>query len=119
MKALLALPLLLLPIIAGAVGELPTEETAFVDAVQHMRKDKIAEFLGEPANAIEVKDKRSGELIGYIWNYSYINTSPEGDYYKTTELDFVGDRVETIVFSNEDEVAQNDAPVQGECDPSC
>jgi hypothetical protein len=119
MKALFVLPLLLLPTIASAVGELPTEETAFVDAVKSMKKDKITEFLGEPTSSMDVKDKRTGLLIGSIWNYSYINTSPEGDYYKTTELDFVGDRVETIVFSNEDEVVASEAVVEGECVPSC
>jgi hypothetical protein len=126
MKALLvALPLLLLPAVVYADGALPLEEAKFVKAIEGMPKAKIVELLGEPASAIEVKDHRTGELIGYAWNYKYLNTSDDGKYYKSTELDLVGDHVVTIVFSNgkdstdNDAAPEEDALPQGECSPSC
>jgi hypothetical protein len=128
MKALLvALPLLLLPAAVYADDALPLDEANFVEAIKDLPKAKIVELLGEPASAIEVKDHRTGELIGYAWNYNYLNTSDDGKYYKSTELDLVGDRVVTIVFSNgkdsdntdNDATPEEDALPQGECAPSC
>jgi hypothetical protein len=120
---LVTLPLLLLPAAGHAEGGLPLDETSFVDAVQNMTKDKIAELLGQPANSFEVKDKFTGELLGYVWNYQYLNTSDDGNFYKTTELDLVNDRVATIVFSNGEESTENDTPMEGtaegECTPTC
>jgi hypothetical protein len=123
------LPLLLLPAVGYADGGLPVDETGFVDAVQNMTKDKIAELLGQPANSFEVKDKFTGESLGTVWNYKYLNTSEDGNYYKTTELDLVNDRVATIVFSDSELSPDNDpadatdAPMEGtsagECSPSC
>ncbi len=100
MKAILAALVLFLPAVAFADGALPLDETNFVAAVQNLTKDQIVALLGEPTTAIEVKDNSTGELVGYAWDYDHLNTSTTGDYYKTTELDLVDDRVVTIIFSN-------------------
>jgi hypothetical protein len=100
MKAILYALVSFLPAVAYADGGLPLDETNFVEAVQNLTKEKIVELLGQPTTAIEVKDQRTGELVGYAWDYDHLNTSDTGDYYKTTELDLVDDRVVTIVFSN-------------------
>lgn len=123
---LVTLPLLLLPVAGHADGGLPVDETSFVDAVQNMTKDKISELLGEPAHSFEVKDKFTGESLGYVLNYEYLNTSDDGNYYKFTELDLVNDRVAFIVFSNGEASSDNDTPdatmegtAEGECTPTC
>lgn len=84
------------------VNELPTEEKAFVDAVGKLNKAKIVELLGEPAKAEDVKLKDSGRVVASIWHYHYINTSADGEYYQTTELDFIDDKVNVVVFLNND-----------------
>jgi hypothetical protein len=84
------------------VSELPTDEKAFVDAVGKLNKAKIVELLGEPAKAEDVKLKDSGRVVASIWHYHYINTSESGEYYQTTELDFIDDKVNVVVFLNND-----------------
>lgn len=84
------------------VSELPTEEKAFVDAVGKLNKSKIVELLGEPAKSEDVKLKDSGRVVASIWHYHYINTSANGEYYQTTELDFIDDKVNVVVFLNND-----------------
>lgn len=84
------------------VSELPTEEKAFVDAVGKLNKAKIVELLGEPAKAEDVKLKDSGRVVASIWHYHYINTAADGEYYQTTELDFIDDKVNVVVFLNND-----------------
>jgi hypothetical protein len=102
MRHLSLILLLSLPGIALADrNEIPLNELGFVDTIKTAGKARIIEQLGEPARAIDITDN-NGEVFGAIWHYHYINTSEQGDYYKTTELDFVGDRVVTIVFSNND-----------------
>jgi len=88
--------------LAEEVTELPTEEHAFVEVIGKLDKAKIVELLGEPAKADDVKLKDSGRIVASIWHYHYINTSPEGEYYETTELDFIDDKVNVIVFLNND-----------------
>jgi hypothetical protein len=84
------------------VSELPTDEKAFVDAIGKLNKAKIVELLGEPAKAEDVKLKDSGRVVASIWHYHYINTSADGEYYQTTELDFIDDKVNVVVFLNND-----------------
>lgn len=86
----------------AVITELPTEEHAFVQAIGKLDKAKIVALLGEPAKADDVKLKDSGRVVASIWHYHYINTSPEGTYYETTELDFIDDKVDVVVFLNND-----------------
>lgn len=109
----------------AASDEIPLTEQAFVDRMKTADKALIVAHLGEPATAVEVTDEETGLVMGAIWHYHYLNTSDEGEYYKTTELDFVGDRVVTVVFSMSD-VSADDTPKvepelipQLECAPSC
>jgi len=83
-------------------AEIPTEERAFIDAInQYDKKEIIAQF-GEPAKADDVKVKGTNRIVASIWHYHYINTNAEGTYYETTELDFIGDKVVQVVFLNND-----------------
>jgi hypothetical protein len=96
--------------------EIPLNEHEFVERMKSTGKAEIAAKLGEPARAIDVKDDETGEIIGSIWHYQYLNTAENGDYYKTTELDFVGDQVVTVVFSAMDDTG-SDTPTKLEEEP--
>jgi hypothetical protein len=84
------------------ITELPTNEHAFVDTVGKLDKAKIIALLGEPARADDVKLKDSGRVVASIWHYHMINTDADGAYYQTTELDFIDDKVNVVVFLNND-----------------
>lgn len=117
-------PLLALAMACPALAEidsLPTEESAFLDVIPHVTPARVAELLGEPAQTTPVLDENSGEEIGAILHYRYINTNSAGEYYKTTELDYVGNRLMVVVFSNK-EIEESSAPTSpesGECMASC
>lgn len=83
-------------------ASLPTAEKAFVDAIGKLKKAEIIALLGEPAKADDVKLKDSGRVVASIWHYHYINQSESGEYYQTTELDFIDDQVNVVVFLNND-----------------
>jgi hypothetical protein len=117
-------PLLVFAMACPALAEidsLPTEENAFLDVIPHVTPARVAELLGEPAQVSPVLDKDSGEEIGIILHYRYINTNSAGEYYKTTELDYVGNKLMVVVFSNKEieESAAPMAPGPGECVASC
>jgi hypothetical protein len=90
------------------ITEIPTEEKAFVAAINQFNKAKIVELLGEPARSDDVKLKGSGKVVASIWHYHNINTDENGVYYPTTELDFVDDKVVQVVFLNNDGSDAND-----------
>lgn len=83
-------------------SEIPTSEREFVAVINQYDKAKIVEQFGEPAKKDDMKLASSGEVIASIWQYHFINTDPEGAYYETTELDFIGDKVVMVVFMNHD-----------------
>lgn len=83
-------------------SEIPTNEKEFVAVINQYDKAKIIEQFGEPAKKDDMKIASSGEVIASIWQYHFINTDPEGAYYETTELDFVGEKVVMVVFMNHD-----------------
>lgn len=83
-------------------SEIPTAEQAFVTSINQYSKAQIIEQFGEPAKMEDMKIASTGEIIASIWHYHFINTNPEGEYYETTELDFLGDKVVMVVFMNHD-----------------
>ncbi len=87
---------------APAAGKIPTEEKAFVDAINKFDKTKIIAQLGKPAKEDDVKLKDSGKIVASIWQYHNLNTAADGTFYQTTELDFVDDQVVQVVFLNND-----------------
>ena len=87
---------------APAAGKIPTEEKAFVDAINKFDKTKIIAQLGKPAKEDDVKLKDSGKIVASIWQYHNLNTAADGTLYQTTELDFVDDQVVQVVFLNND-----------------
>ncbi len=87
---------------------IPTEEKAFVDAINKYDKATIIAQFGEPAKAEDVKIKNSGKIVATIWHYHNINTAADGSFYPTTELDFIDDKVVQVVFLNHDGSAAND-----------
>ncbi len=87
---------------SAVVKTLPTEERAFVNAIELLDKKAIVAQLGEPAKADDVKIKGSNRVVASIWHYHNINTDENGVYYQTTELDFIDDKVVQVVFLNND-----------------
>jgi len=89
-------------------SKIPTEEKAFVDAINKVDKAAIVAQFGEPAKAEDVKIKDTGKIVASVWHYHNINTAADGSYYPTTELDFIDDKVVQVVFLNHDGSAAND-----------
>jgi hypothetical protein len=89
-------------------NKIPTEEKAFVDAINKLDKAKIVAQFGEPAKAEDVKIKGSGKIVASIWHYHNLNTAEDGSLYPTTELDFIDDKVVQVVFLNNDGSEAND-----------
>ena len=82
--------------------DIPIQEKEFVNAINGFNKAKIVAQFGEPAKADDVKIKGTQKVVASIWQYHFINTAPDGSYYPTTELDFIDDKVVTVVFLNND-----------------
>lgn len=81
-------------------SKLPVEEKAFVEAISHFNKNEIAQALGDPFHKEDIKMKSSEKIIASVWQYRHINTNEDGNYYPITELDFLDEFVETVVFQN-------------------
>ena len=81
--------------------EIPTADKEFVEKINGFDKAKIIEQLGEPSKVEDVQAS-SGKAFASIWQYHYINTNEKGEYYQTTELDFIDDKVVMVVFMNND-----------------
>ncbi|MCX7628469.1 MAG: hypothetical protein N2Z69_08690 [Methylophilaceae bacterium] len=104
------------------IETIPTDETAFLETIPHVAPSKVVELLGEPEKTITIRDEDSGEEIGAIVYYRYLNTNSEGEYYKTTELDYLRGRLMMVVFSNTElETADDSATLflGGECAATC
>jgi hypothetical protein len=84
------------------VSEIPTTEKEFVAVIDSVDKDKIIQQFGEPSKKDDVTHHKTGKVIASIWHYHFINTDEKGEYYQTTELDFVDDKVVMVVFMNND-----------------
>jgi hypothetical protein len=82
-------------------SDIPTNEKDFVAKINGFEKAKIIEQLGEPSNKEDIQSA-SGKLVASIWQYHYLNTDEKGEYYQTTELDFMNDKVVMVVFMNND-----------------
>jgi hypothetical protein len=82
--------------------KIPTEERAFVDAINQYDKAKIVAQFGEPAKNDDVRIKGTNKIVASIWQYHNINTAADGSQYPTTELDFIDDKVVQVVFLNND-----------------
>ncbi|MCF8185470.1 MAG: hypothetical protein K9J28_01480 [Sulfuritalea sp.] len=90
-------------------NEIPTLERDFVNAISGFDKAKIIAQFGEPAKSDDVKIKGTGKVVASIWQYHFINTTPDGTYYETTELDFINDKVVQVVFINNDGAEGSDS----------
>lgn len=82
-------------------SEIPTNEKDFVALINGFDKEKIVAQLGEPSKIEDVQSS-SGKAFASIWQYHYLNTDEKGEYYQTTELDFIDDKVVMVVFMNND-----------------
>mgnify|MGYP000054620743 CR=1 FL=1 len=80
---------------------LSNAEQAFIDHIQSLEKAQIIEEFGEPHQVEDLKSN-GDKVVASIWQYHYLNTNEKGEYYKTTELDFVDDKVIMVVFMNND-----------------
>jgi hypothetical protein len=86
---------------AKVSAEIPTADKEFVEKINGFDKAKIIEQLGEPSKVEDVQSS-AGKAFASIWQYHYINTNDKGEYYQTTELDFIDDKVVMVVFMNND-----------------
>jgi len=82
--------------------KIPTTEKEFVATINDFDKDKIIEQFGEPSKKDDLGTVKEGKAPASIWQYHYLNTDVNGEYYQTTELDFVDDKVVMVVFMNND-----------------
>jgi hypothetical protein len=104
------------------IDSIPTNEEAFLSVIGSVDQVKMVELLGDPAEVMILRNQENGEVVGAIVHYRYINTNNEGEYYKTTELDYLDGRLVTVLFSNSDIQETTTAaiePVDGECPASC
>ncbi|HAL44039.1 MAG TPA: hypothetical protein DCQ72_00970 [Methylophilaceae bacterium] len=102
---LLAILLILSPpLLANEIdidkSTLPVDEKSFIEAISRFNKDEILKALGEPMSKEDIKMKSSDEIVASVWQYHHINTAEDGSYYPVTELDFLDEFVETVVFQN-------------------
>ncbi|MEI7917402.1 MAG: hypothetical protein WCH41_06285 [Methylophilaceae bacterium] len=82
-------------------AEIPTNEKDFISTIDGFEKAKIIEQLGQPSKIDEIASA-AGKPVASIWQYHYLNTDEKGEYYQTTELDFLDDKVVMVVFMNND-----------------
>ena len=82
-------------------SDIPTNEKDFIASINGFEKAKIIEQFGEPSNVEDIATA-SGKPVASIWQYHYLNTDEKGEYYQTTELDFINDKVVMVVFMNND-----------------
>ena len=87
--------------VAAPASDIPTNEKDFIASINGFEKAKIIEQFGEPSNVEDIATA-SGKPVASIWQYHYLNTDEKGDYYQTTELDFINDKVVMVVFMNND-----------------
>jgi hypothetical protein len=94
--------LLSAPLFANEIDKnsLPVDEKSFIEAISRFNKDEILKALGEPMHKEDIKMKSSDEVVASVWQYHHINTAEDGSYYPVTELDFLDEFVETVVFQN-------------------
>jgi uncharacterized protein YceK len=97
---------------SNTANKLPTDEKGFVAAIKQFDKKAIVENLGEPAKAEDVRIKGTDKIVASIWEYHYINTGENGEYFPITELDFIDDKVVQVVFINHSE--KNDTAKDGQ-----
>ncbi|MFZ9642267.1 MAG: hypothetical protein ACO29L_02315 [Candidatus Methylopumilus sp.] len=86
---------------AAPSAEIPTNEKDFIDSISGFEKASIIAQLGEPSKVDDIQSA-TGKPIASIWQYHYLNKDEKGEYYQTTELDFVDDKVVMVVFMNND-----------------
>ena len=104
------------------IDSIPTNEEAFLSVIGSVDQVKLVELLGDPAEVMILRNQENGEVVGAIVHYRYINTNNEGEYYKTTELDYLDGRLVMVLFSNSDIQETTTAAaeqVDGECPASC
>ena len=87
--------------VAAPASDIPTNEKDFIASINGFEKAKIIEQFGEPSNVEDIATA-SGKPVASIWQYHYLNTDEKGEYYQTTELVFINDKVVMVVFMNND-----------------
>lgn len=98
------LTILLLSFSSLALAEQKTisnNEKDFIAHIEGFEKAKIIETFGEPSKMEDLKTNDE-KVVASIWQYHYLNTDENGEYYQTTELDFINDKVVMVVFMNND-----------------
>ena len=97
---------------------IPTDEDGFITAIQSKTATEITELLGDPQYQFAIRDKE-GQVVGHIRHYHYVTTGFDGQYYKTTELDFIGDKVVNIVLINTNDAEDISAALDCDAVATC
>ncbi len=109
MKLLIAVLTLVLAAAALAEGKkIPLDEAGFVAAMPNASAAEVVEALGTPDRVIAQVD-RNGKVVASVLRYRNLVSNAQGDYYRCTDLEIVGDRVVNVLFTNVDE--QTDSPM--------
>lgn len=99
MRKTFGILLLGLSVTVHAESGLPSQDIEFIGALQSLRQPDVLARLGQPANVFEVIDQQ-GKVRSTIWRYEGLNTTADGSVYRFTDIDFVGDRIKDVMFSN-------------------
>ena len=83
------------------IEEMPTDYLEFANVIGLLKPEEIIGLIGEPAKKLDLKMKSSNEVIASSWYYHNLNTDGNGNYFPTTELDFIDGYVESVVFLND------------------
>lgn len=84
-------------------SSIPTTEKEFVATINGVEKEQILSQFGKPSSQNDIKNV-GGKVVASIWQYHNLITDEKGAYYKTTELDFVNDKVVVVVLMNHEGV---------------
>jgi len=85
----------------AADNQISNAEKDFISQINGFDKQQIIQAFGEPSKMEDLKTN-DDKVVASIWQYHYINTNENGEYYQTTELDFLDDKVVMVVFMNND-----------------
>lgn len=109
MKRLIAILTLALAGMALAEGKkIPLDEAGFIAAIPNTSLAEVVEALGTP-DRITAHTDSNGKVLASVLRYRNLVSNAQGDYYRCTDLEIVGDRVVNVVFTNDDD--ENSAPM--------
>jgi hypothetical protein len=107
MKTLVALLMFTLAGACLAEGKkIPLDEYGFIAAIPNTSITEVMDALGTPDRVTAHTDS-SGRTVASVVRYRNLVTDTQGDLYKITDLEVVGDKVVNVRFTNNDSDEDN------------